>query len=159
MPLDKKQAAEYLKITIRALENLVTKGRIHPQRIKGIRGVVEWRFEPDELDRYAREKQQTVFLPAVETRQALVAPPIEKPDFERVIQALEELRQPLNSSLQDIAVKFTLSLDEASQLSGFSTHQLRDAIKDGKLKAIPIGATGKRKRIRRDDLATYIKKL
>lgn len=162
MSLNKQQAADYLNKTVRALENLVTKGKIQANRVKGTRGVIEWRFEQNELDRYKnqqkQEHQQELYVEPEKDIEAL-APKDANTFTVQLIKSLETLAATKHTNTVPIESKLTLSLDEASQLSGFSTHQLRDAIKDGRLKAIPIGTTGKRKRIRRDDLATYIKKL
>ncbi len=55
-----------------------------------------------------------------------------------------------------VADKLTLSLVEASQLSGLSRNHLRAAIEDKKLKARIIGRGWK---VKRDDLDGYVKKL
>jgi excisionase family DNA binding protein len=60
------------------------------------------------------------------------------------------------ASITDLAHKLTLSLVEASQLSGLSRNHLREAIEDRKLKARIIGRGW---RVKRDDLDAYVKKL
>jgi excisionase family DNA binding protein len=55
-----------------------------------------------------------------------------------------------------VADKLTLSLVEASQLSGLSRGHLREAIEAKKLKARIIGRGW---RVKRDDLDLYVKKL
>jgi excisionase family DNA binding protein len=50
----------------------------------------------------------------------------------------------------------TLSLAEASQLSGLSRNHLRQAIEEKKLKARIIGRGW---RVKRDDLDAYVRKL
>jgi excisionase family DNA binding protein len=55
-----------------------------------------------------------------------------------------------------VADKLTLSLVEASQLSGLSRNHLRAAIEDKKLKARIIGRGWK---IKRDDVDLYVRKL
>jgi excisionase family DNA binding protein len=55
-----------------------------------------------------------------------------------------------------IADKLTLSLVEASQLSGLSRNHLRQAIEDKKLRARIIGRGW---RVKREDLDAYVKKL
>jgi excisionase family DNA binding protein len=74
-----------------------------------------------------------------------------------LILALEGLQTPtaVNSPVP-VADKLTLSLIEASQLSGLSRKHLRQAIEDKKLKARIIGRGW---RVKRDDLYAYVKKL
>jgi excisionase family DNA binding protein len=55
-----------------------------------------------------------------------------------------------------LAEKLTLSLVEASQLSGLSRNHLRQAIEDKKLRARIIGRGW---RVKREDLDAYVKKL
>lgn len=158
MSLNKQQAADYLNKTVRALENLVGKGKIQAHRVKGARGVTEWRFEQDELDRYKNQPPQEVFISPEKPNQALATRDVESLTSQ-LINALETLTGNRKQDGVPIESKLTLSLEEASALSGFSANQLRDAIKAGNLKTISIGTTGKRKRIRRDDLIDYIRRL
>jgi excisionase family DNA binding protein len=74
-----------------------------------------------------------------------------------LILALEGLQTPtaVNSPVP-VADKLTLSLIEASQLSGLSRNHLRQAIEEKKLKARIIGRGW---RVKRDDLDAYVKKL
>lgn len=164
MSFDKKEAAQYLGITVRGIENLVGKGRIHADRVKGARGVIEWRFEPDELERYKRMKRQTVYVDPEKQEEkkepdTALAAPQDTAIITRLVAALETITRAAPPVSVPIEAKLTLSLAEASQLSGFSADHLREAIRAELLKTVPIGASGKRYRIRRADLDRYIKQL
>jgi len=68
---------------------------------------------------------------------------------------MEKARR-VEPSITDLAHKLTLSLNEASQLSGLSRGHLREAIESKKLKARIIGRGW---RVKRADLDSYVKKL
>jgi excisionase family DNA binding protein len=81
--------------------------------------------------------------------------------LQEVVQRLPAMLPPASNghavvSLTDLAAKLTLSLMEASQLSGLSRGHLREAIEEKKLKARIIGRGW---RVKRDDLEAYVKKL
>jgi len=82
-------------------------------------------------------------------------------DAERIIAALASLREAPPAQLNGHAEmrltdKLTLSLSEASRLSGLSRGHLRRAIDEKKLKARIIGRGW---RVKRADLDSYVKKI
>lgn len=81
--------------------------------------------------------------------------------LERLAAALEALRPVVQTaavpaSIADVAHKLTLSLPESAALSGLSRTHLRQAIRDGALKARKMGRGW---RVKRADLETYVRKL
>jgi excisionase family DNA binding protein len=72
------------------------------------------------------------------------------------LPALQDSPNLANGPGVPLAEKLTLSLVEASQLSGLSRNHLRQAIEDKKLRARIIGRGW---RVKRDDLDAYVKKL
>ncbi len=81
-------------------------------------------------------------------------------DAAQIVSVLESLRDLMRShdGLGEVALKLTLSVSEASRLSGFSKDALRDAIRAGELKAkIIAGRRGWT--IKRPDLESYVSKL
>ncbi len=76
--------------------------------------------------------------------------------LEALQTAVSGIAERLEKPALSLADKLTLSLVEASQLSGLSRNHLRQAIEDKKLKARIIGRGW---RVKRDDLDTYVRKL
>jgi excisionase family DNA binding protein len=75
-----------------------------------------------------------------------------------LVELIAALEQAHAARTQPVPVfeKLTLSLAEASQLSGLSRNHLRQAIEEKKLKARIIGRGW---RVKREDLEVYVKKL
>lgn len=160
MAYTKQEAAQYLNITVRAIENAVAKGKLDPVRVKGQRGI-QWQFETDELDRYKQARSTMGFVPGRRPaeHQTTLAAPQDTSVLNQLVSALEKIIRPAPPPAVPIEAKLTLSLAEASQLSGFSADHLREAIRADLLKTVVIGTSGKRYRIRRGDLDRYIKRL
>ncbi len=169
--MNKKEASEYLGISTRALERYVMLKRLGVRYERGKTGdqavfdAGELRGLKAELDKRKAPRAgvvaETPESPDTEPRQLArlsdVAPPLAI--FERMTAVLERLErkgEPSQASTVDLAAKLTLSLAEASQLSGLSRGHLRDAIENRKLKARIIGRGW---RVKRDDLEAYVKKL
>ena len=72
------------------------------------------------------------------------------------VAAALEARPDIAPAAVPVFEKLTLSLTEASQLSGLSRNHLRQAIEEKKLKARIIGRGW---RVKRDDLDAYVRKL
>jgi len=164
--MNKKEAADYLGISTRALEYHVNKGNISARYERGKTGDVAV-FEEREL----RELKAKLQRPARSASAAIVeapqSPEAETRSLARLSEApaalavLERLAAVYESAGRasvpvPVADKLTLSLVEASQLSGLSRGHLRQAIDEKKLKARIIG---KGWRVKRDDLEAYVKKL
>jgi excisionase family DNA binding protein len=180
--LTKEQAAKRLKISVRSLQRAASAGRVKPVYHRGASGKMETFFDSDDVDRYKEELSQVV---EPERKSAMVAAPMGDSqalsqvgagsyvtalhDFlERLVSVQERQLPPgtpapvsdshtlSQAAPLSIADKLTLSLMEASQLSGLSRNHLRQAIEDKKLKARIIGRGW---RVKRDDLDAYVKKL
>ena len=167
--MNKEEAAEYLGITVRTLQRHMAANRIS---FRGGRDTgKEATFTAGDLDGFKADQASLtasvspVVSPLSENvspapQQALQAA-FQTPDIaplgERLILALEGVLSPtaVNSPVP-VADKLTLSLAEASQLSGLSRNHLRQAIEDKKLKARIIGRGW---RVKRSDLDAYVKKL
>ena len=168
--MNKKEAADYLGISTRALERYTSLQRIGVRYEKGKTGD-QATFDEDELRRFKDQlSNHRRVLPAIDS-EASPSPDTQPRQlarlsdvaplaiFERMTAALEGFQRqsdPSQLSIVDLAAKLTLSLTEASQLSGLSRAYLRQAIEEKKLKARIIG---KGWRVKRADLDSYVKKL
>ena len=166
--MNKKEAAEFLGVSVRALERYVQQGRIGVRYEKGKTRSIA-RFETSELEAFKVELSQPTYRPAIETRQI--------PTNERVetssemiysgevsefgeVRAIEQLATIIEKLLQErsllVGDKLLLTLSEAQLLTGLSRKALRDAIADGKLKAKVMGRSW---RIKRSDLEDFVDEL
>ncbi|BAZ71369.1 hypothetical protein NIES4106_61660 (plasmid) [Fischerella sp. NIES-4106] len=176
--MNKQEAADYLGVSVRALERYVQQGRISVRYEKGKTRPTA-NFDQTELEAFKVELNQPTIKPAVETRQT--PPNIEprqistdqhqqtdKPvlysgeisEFGEigVIEKLSSIIESLlgradNQPTVPIADKLLLTMTEAQALTGLSRECLRDAINEGKLKAKMIGRSW---RIKRSDLEKYV---
>jgi excisionase family DNA binding protein len=89
---------------------------------------------------------------------ALAVASLEDEQFDKLLARMKRMAAVSRAkpSAADLATKHFLTLDEAASLSGLSSHQLRAAISDNKLKAKIIGRGWK---IRPKDLQSYTDKL
>ncbi len=164
--MNKQEAAEFLGVSVRALERYVQQGRIGVTYEKGKTRPTA-NFEPQELEAFKEELNQPTIKPAFQSRQTPTEPQVEsdKPvlyggeiaEF-GVIDKLSSIIESLlgRSETQPtvpIADKLLLTLPEAQLLTGLSKEFLRDAINDGTLKAKLIGRSW---RVKRADLEQYI---
>jgi excisionase family DNA binding protein len=173
--MNKQEAAEYLGVSVRALERYTQQGRLSVHYEPGkTRPVAVYR--EDELQPLKDEIAANLYhqRPAVE--KGKVANPDQAGEIGEVTalartggnealalvlkNLVERLPAPGNgfppASVTDLAHKLTLSLVEASQLSGLSRNFLRAAIEEKKLKARIIGRGW---RVKRGDLEDFVKKL
>jgi excisionase family DNA binding protein len=183
--MNKKEAAEYLGITPRALEYHVKQGNIGARKEKGktgdiavfdeselrkLKATIDARRAPvyavERISHESREAEPRSIArlsdasPGQSPQTALQGQDL-APLGARLIEALEGLQSRAIAQSQAhngvrVSEKFTLSLVEAAQLSGLSRGHLRLAIEEKKLKARIIGRGW---RVKREDLEAYIKKL
>jgi excisionase family DNA binding protein len=170
--MNKQQAADFLGVSVRALERYVQQGRISVKYEKGKTRPTA-NFDSSELEAFKEELNQPTVKPAFETRQIttdqqphqgkLVRPGGEITEFGEigVIDKLSSIIEVLlgrgdNQPVVPIADKLLLTIAEAQALTGLSREFLRDAINKGELKAKVIGKSW---RIKRNDLEAYIDKL
>jgi excisionase family DNA binding protein len=170
--MNKEQAAAALGITVRTLQRHMAAHRIGFAIRKTATGE-EATFSAEEVARFKAQRDaltETV-TPAANVSEVVRAPSqaLEHVSNSQTIEALgRAIADALQAtqthangtggavSITDLAHKLTLSLMEASQLSGLSRGHLRDAIENRKLKARIIGRGW---RVKRDDLEAYVKKL
>jgi excisionase family DNA binding protein len=176
--MNKEDVAKALGCSTRQIEKFASEGRLGERiYVRGKRGR-QADYKPEEVERLKVELEREraeVIGHAAQT--ALAAPKREAValveqltasldrqhnDAERIIAAITSLREApaqLNGEAPPgvgIMDKLTLSLIEASQLSGLSRGHLREAIENKKLKARIIGKSW---RMIRADLDAYVAKL
>ena len=167
--MNKQQAAEFLGVSVRALERYVQQGRISVKYEKG-RTRSTANFDQTELEGLKAELNQPTIKPAVESRQTPTEQQLEsdKPvlysgeisEFgeitviDKLSSIIEGLlaRDEIQPSVP-IADKLLLTVHEAQALTGLSKDVLRDAISDGTLKAKVIGRSW---RVKRSDLDQFV---
>ncbi len=167
--MNKQQAAEFLGVSVRALERYVQQGRIGVKYEKGkTRSTAN--FDQAELEEFRAELNQSTIKPAIESRQTPTEPQPEsdKPALYtgeiaefgdiNVIDKLSSIIEGLLARGETqpsvpIADKLLLTVPEAQALTGLSKDVLRDAINQGSLKAKMIGRSW---RIKRSDLEVFV---
>jgi len=167
--MNKEQAAAALGITVRTLQRHMAAHRIGFAMRRNLTGE-EATFSAEEVARFKAERDAliTTVTPAANVSEVVRQEPsqaLQRVGSEQSIQALGQAIADALRATQDVRNdtphvevkdKLTLSLIEASQLSGLSRGYLRQAIDAKKLKARIIG---KGWRVKRDDLDAYVKKL
>ncbi|MBD2536200.1 helix-turn-helix domain-containing protein [Nostoc flagelliforme FACHB-838] len=170
--MNKQEAADFLSVSVRALERYVQQGRISVKYEKGKTRPTA-NFDPTELEAFKEELNQPTIKPAFESRQIateqqpqtgkLVHQSGEIAEFGEigVIDKLSSIIEGLlgrgdNQPVVPIADKLLLTIAEAQALTGLSREFLRDAITSGELKAKVIGKSW---RVKRADLEEYVEKL
>jgi excisionase family DNA binding protein len=165
--MNKREAAEYLNVSERAVERYANRGKLSVRLEKGKRGNVAV-YDDGELRKLkaALDAERGVMRPAV----ALPDTPDQEPrqlarlsdvrgsvDFLALLSQLGNAAQTRQTlSPVELAAKHLLTLDEAATLSGLSKNHLSDAIHSGKLKAKKIGRGWKVKPL---NLKSYTDKL
>jgi excisionase family DNA binding protein len=157
--MTKKEAADFLGVTIRSIEGYAAKGKLHPAKAKGERGDISV-YDDDELKRLKAEREQVVYVErpdAAQQTEALTTiartAVTRRTELADLLRLFENARQP---TIADLAAKPLLKIEEAQKLTGLSRQTLREAIDKGRLKAKLIGRAY---RVKQTDLAEYIKKL
>jgi excisionase family DNA binding protein len=163
--MNKQDAAEYLGVSVRALERYTQQGKISASYVKGkTRPTVD--YNEDELRRFKTELEASLYpkRPVVENAIPPNSPPpstalARLADMPAGVERLIEIMNMLRAHQQPSVAtenKMLLKLPEAAALTGLSRHTLREAIEKKKLKAQIIGRAW---RIKRTDLEAYISKL
>ncbi len=179
--MNKQEAADFLGVSVRALERYVQQGRVSVRYEKGKTRPTA-RFDPTELEALKAELNQSSYKPAIESHQTQEdeSSPVEPPKSRQIATAssnwedtglvqadigvIERLSGVIELLLKrgeaqptvPIEAKILLTLSEAQALTGLSRQILLDAINQGKLNAKVIGKTW---RIKRTDLDQYISTL
>jgi len=171
--MNKEEAANFLGVSVRTLQRYTAQGRIAANYKPG-KTNKEAVYDEKELARFKRELETATYpvrpsvtLGATSEVQGIarheqgvsIAPVTldtgdvrDTPEMRtRMLAAFEAMASPVR-----LTDKLTLTLTEASLLSGLSRNHLRQAIEEKKLKARIIGRGW---RVKRDDLDAYVKKL
>ncbi len=170
--MNKKEAAQYLGVSTRAIERYTQKGKLSVKYLSGKTRPVAV-YDQEELDRLKEELETTIHKPAVEAAETTPTN-IARADV-GVSGLVKQVISPLSSQLQQlieavhglqklsttqhavpIENKLLLTLREVQALTGLSRDILRDAIREGNLKAQIVG---KAWRVKRGDLEDYIENL
>lgn len=170
--MNKQEAADYLGVSVRALERYVQQGKISVTYEKGKTRPTA-NFDQTELEGFKEELNQPTVKPAFESRQIATE---QQPQTDKLVRSSGEITEfgevgvidKLSSIIEGllgrgdnqpvvpIADKLLLTIAEAQALTGLSREFLRDAINKGELKAKVIG---KGWRVKRSDLQEYVDKL
>ncbi len=160
--MNKKEAAEYLGISARQVENYAKKNELSVRYERGKTGDIAV-FDNDELRRLkAKLDNQRTPRPSIvtennESHEIVRASDSRLSDVPKIFELIKVLSDNKKAdTIVAISHKPLLKLDEAATLTGLSRDTLRKAIETKKLKGKMIG---KAFRIKRDDLDEYIKKL
>lgn len=164
--MNKQEAADFLGVSVRALERYVSQGKISVRYEKGKTRPTA-NFDPQELEAFRAELTQPTYkprqipTPSQPAEDTALTYSGEIADFGEVT-AIDKLAGIIERLLQrdlpvvPIADKLLLTISEAQALTGLSREFLRDAIASGELKAKVIG---KGWRIKRSDLDNFIDEL
>ncbi len=162
--ITKEEAARILDATPRTVERLAKSNKLSVTYEKGATRDVPV-YDEDEVKALAKQPrtaaQPAIAPPAPEPSQA-IATRNDNGD-NRLSQAVafliqrehQRMTEPV-ATISDLAHKLTLSLVEASLVSGLSRNHLRAAIEEKKLRARIIGRGF---RVKRSDLEAYVTKL
>jgi excisionase family DNA binding protein len=182
--MNKKEAAVFLQVSEKTIERYKSAGKLSAKmkRITGddgkARQVLD--FSETELQRFKQELSGEIIFPIITDRHAQTKTQTDtdrQTQLDRLnianeeslivgqtqtvtaIQAIfNQIETVFNKQMQasDRAQKLTLSIPEASIISGLPKSFIRQSIKDGNLKAVVIGRTYK---IKRTDLYSFVQDL
>lgn len=178
--MNKKEAADYLGCSVRAIERYVQQGKISVIYEKGKTRSVAM-FDEVELESFKQQLERSLIKPVVEYRQTspesqselaiLNETPGEVVGVDGLTKfngtetdpadfALDRLSSIIELLLHNqsvrVADKLLVTIGEAQKLTGLSREILMDAIAQGNLKAKKIG---KPWRIKKTDLESFVEKL
>jgi helix-turn-helix protein len=158
--MNKREAAEFLNLSTRAVERAVARGKLGVRYKKNKHGYVAL-FNPSELRRYKSGLE--VPLPRRPFVEPVTPTTPTTPDKQSplMLGSAVTLSDSLNERggsgpVVPLADKLTLSLSEASSLSGLSQEFLLQSIRKDKLKAFKHK---KFWRIKRADLDSFVREL
>lgn len=163
--MNKKQAAQHLGVSTRAIERYTAKGRLTPTYEKGRTGPAPV-YAKAQLDELKKEMEEAISAPRLPIKSdkpakrsktdkgnGLITRPNKNNDLAMLLTAIDRARTP---STLDVSAKLLLSISEAQKLTGLSDKHLRNAVHTGKLKGKIIGRGYK---LKRTDLESYVRKL
>jgi excisionase family DNA binding protein len=152
----KKQAAEFLGSSTRAIERAVRRGHLAAQYRPSKHGPMAW-FAPQELARYRNFQQSRVpvgFNPAPEPKR-------DSGFAVGTITTLQDAEAPSSQRKQrsntvPLNQRLLLSLADAASLSGLPRSFLVESTQTGRLKSVKIGRTTL---VKRSDLERFVAEL
>jgi excisionase family DNA binding protein len=162
--MNKKEAAQYLGISTRMLENYAKKRRLSVRKESGATGDISIFDEGELRELRAKLDAKRAPRPSIirEGGEASAMVRVSASDASGLVPSgtffgrLAEALQGKQTATASIGEKLMLTLGDASTLTSLSVNHLREAIKAKRLKARIIGRGYKVKRV---DLDAYIKKL
>ncbi len=155
--MNKHEAAKYPNVSIRTLQRLTAQGEISAGEVRGKTGMVT-DYAKEEIDRFGQEQERQTqdatryvrphVMPGAASEQQVLARREQDVSISPVtldtgdtlemrlwmLAAFEAMASPVR-----LTDKLTLTLTEASLLTGLSRNHLRQAIEEKKLKARIIG--------------------
>jgi predicted transcriptional regulator len=146
--MNKKEVAEYLKVSTRIVEKYASENRLG--EVTYIRGKTG---KQAEYDRKAVENLKRT-LESPDTSLATKSPDA-RLFVAQLVEALTNREQPRSEAIRT-SEKILLNLNDCRLLTGLSEVTLRDAIKSSRLKAKIIGRGWK---VKRQDLDKFINNL
>ncbi len=167
--MNKKEAANYLGVSTRAIERYTKQGKLSVKYEKGKTRPIAT-YNPDELKKLKEELETPVYQPSVVTTtnkdNGDITPVGISQNLEKLLFPILDLLKKLNDKLAylepsakplvPVEEKLLLTLKEVQALTGLSNKILTEAIKSGELKAKMMGKSW---RIKRFDLENYIDSL
>lgn len=159
--LNKQEAADYLRITVRQLQRLMSQGRISHTRVRGPKGDVAL-FDRKELERYVTERDAQVYVPSRPagtsdiSRVSGQSQDVSLARIRPTLEAFAKVFDPRKTlpALADLAQKHWLTRQEAIRLSGLPRKDIEEALRKRKLGT----KRGGRWLVKRVDLESYTAK-
>jgi|ERR1051326_5347035 predicted site-specific integrase-resolvase len=152
--MSKREAAELLGVSTRGVERAVRRGQLNAVYHDSKHGKKAW-FSPADLERYRQHQQARSpvgFLNVPNSPPIGTLIPAVNPEPR---SAAETSRRTLAKSVP-IIDRLTLTLAEATQLSGLPRKFLADCVRSGRLKSVKIGRIAF---IKRNNLNEFVQNL
>ena len=149
---NKKEAADYLGVSTRAIERYVSEGKLVPQYRMGRRGR-EAVYTDADLDAVKHDRE-TPTAEVMKPTQALVR----RPSSGVVARHIRPVSDPSGPRVEDLTRMVCLTIEQAAQLAGLGVGTIERAIHDGQLVAQPVGPRGARV-VLREHVETFARSL
>lgn len=164
--MTKKEAAEFLEISIKSLEKYMSKERVKFTHIQGKYGK-EVYFDEEEVERFKIElgdRKLAIGVNLLKLNSDTVPPSLTEEGIanstQEVISLLKEIADGLSKENKaiglDINQKVLLTIDEVVGLTSLPPGAIKSAIKKGELKAVKVGRS---RRVKAEDFQSWVKGL
>ncbi len=162
--MNKKEVSEFLGVSTRIVEKYASEGRLgEVTYVRGKTGKqANYDREPVEKLKAALESPDTALATKSPDARLFVASLVEalasreQDNIEAIRGLLKETSEQPNNGAVRVGEKLLLNLSDCRLLTGLSDNNLREAIKEKRLKAKIIGRGYK---VKRADLDEFVKKL